>query len=123
MLNDGRWKVETGGFWRTLWSIVIRDVECSAWLVTNKKTGEEWRLTDEEETFLRDISERVNVVQFAPEFRYRSKTERKKLSQRVLADCLEAIAMKRQGDSSEMEKLARLNQPELTTHGFALWEL
>ena len=123
VLNDLRWKVETGGFWRWLWSMIIRDIEYSNWLVTNKKTGEKWRLTDQEQTFLGDIAERVNTVQFAPEFRDKSKTEGKRLSQLALADFLEAIAMKRQGDISKMENLAGLNQPELTAYVFALWRL
>ena len=103
--------------------MIIRDIEYSNWLVTNKKTDEKWRLTDQEQTFLGDIAERVNAVQFTPEFRDKSKTERKKLSQLALADCLEAIAMKRQGDISKMENLAGLNQPELTVYVFALWGL
>ncbi len=123
VLNDNCWKVESGGLWRSLWSMIIRDLEYSNWLVTNKKTDEKWRLTDREQTFLRDIAERMNAVQSTPEFRDKSKTERKKLSQLALADCLEAIAMKRQGDTSKIENLAGLNQPELTAHLFTLWGL
>jgi hypothetical protein len=123
VLNDNRWKVETGGLWRVLWSMIIRDIEYSNWLVTNKKTGEKWRLTDQEETFLHDFAERVNAVQFAPEFQNQSKTERKRMSQLALADCLDAIAMSRQGEISRMEDLAGLNQPELTTHLYTLWGL
>ena len=123
VLHDVRWKVERGGFWRWLWSMFIRDIEYSNWLVTNKKTGEKWRLTHQEQTFLGDIAERVNAVQFTPEFQDKSKTERKRLSQLALADCLEAIAMKRQGDISKMEDLVGLNQPELTAYVFALWGL
>ena len=59
VLNDNCWKVESGGLWRSLWSIIIRDLEYSNWLVTNKKTDETWRLTHQEQTFLSDIA---NVV-------------------------------------------------------------
>ena len=103
--------------------MIIRDIEYSNWLVTNKKTDEKWRLTYQEQTFLGDIAERVNAVQFAPEFQDQSKTERKRMSQLALADCLDAIAMKRQGDSSKVENLAGLNQAELTAYVLALWEL
>ncbi len=123
VLNDNRWKVESGGLWRSLWSMIFRDLEYSNWLVTNKKTDETWRLTHQEQTLLSDIAERVNAVQFAPEFQNQSKTERKQMSQLALADCLDAIAMKSQGDSSKMETLAGLNQTELTEHVFALWGL
>ncbi len=121
VLNDNRWKVETGGLWRWLWSMIIRDVEYSNWLVTDKKTGETWRLTHQEQTFLGDIAERVNAVQFAPEFQNQPKSERKRWSQLALADSLGAIVMSRQGDKSKMENLAGLNQPELTAHLFTLW--
>ncbi len=123
VLNDNRWKVETGGLWSWLWSMIIRDVEYSNWLVTDKKTDEKWRLTYQEQTFLGDTAERVNAVQLAPEFQNQSKTERKRMSQLAFADCLGAIAISRQGDSSKMENLAGLNQPELTAHLFTLWGL
>ncbi len=123
VLNDNRWKVESGGLWRTLWSLITRDIESSNWLVTDKKTDETWRLTSKEQTFLSDIAEHVNAVQFSLDFQNRSKTERKRMSQVSLADCLDAIAMSRRGDNSKMDNLAGLNQPELTAHLFTLWGL
>ncbi len=103
--------------------MIVRDVEYSNWLVTDMKTDEKWRLTYQEQTFLGDIAERVNAVQFAPEFQDQSKTERKRMSQLALADCLDAINMSRQGNISIMENLAGMNQPELTAHLFTLWGL
>lgn len=123
ILNDNRWRAESGGLWRTLWSLITRDIESSNWLVTNKKTGETWRLTYQEQTFLGDFAERVNAVQFAPDFQNHSKSERKQWSQLALANCLGAICMSRQGDKSKMEYLAGLNQPDLTAHLFTLWGL
>ncbi len=121
VLNDSRWKVESGGLWRTLWSLITRDIESSNWLVTEKKTGETWRLTSQEQTFLSDIAERVNAVQFGPDFQNQTQTERNRKSQVAFADCLDAMAMSRQGDHSKMDNLAGLNQPELIAHLFTLW--
>ena len=44
ILNDVRWKVETGGVCRSIWSLIFRDLKYSNWFVTNKITGEKWRL-------------------------------------------------------------------------------
>jgi len=123
VLNDNRWKAESENLWRTLWSLITRDIESSNWLVTDKKTGKTWRLTYQEQTFLSDIAERVNAVQFSLDFQNRSKTERKRMSQVSLADCLDAIAMSHRGDNSKMDNLAGLNQPELTAHLITLWGL
>ena len=123
VLNDNRWKAESESLWRTLWSLITRDIESSNWLVTDKKTGETWRLTSKEQTFLSDIAERVNAAQFSPDFQNQSKTERKRMSQVALADCLDAIAMSRRGDNAKMEDLAGMNQSEFTAHLFTLWGL
>jgi len=122
LLDDDHWKVETGGFWRSLWSLVIRDLEYSTFLVTNKRSGEIRRLPYQEQMFLVDFAERVNAVQFSPEFQDKSRSEQKRLSQIVFADCLEAIALSCEGDNSKLEHLQGLKQPELTAHVFALWK-
>ncbi len=123
VLNDNRWYAESESLWRTLWSLITRDIESSNWLVTDKKTGKTWRLTSQEQTFLSDIAEHVNAVQFSTDFQNQSKTERTRMSQVALADCLDAIAMSRRGDNAKMENLASLKQAELTAHLFTLWGL
>ena len=122
LLNNDRWKVVTGGTGRTLWSFISLNPSHANWFITDKKTGEEWRLSNEEHDFIGDIAERLNAVQFSPEFQEKSKTERNSLSLLVLADCLEAIAMQRLGDNSKSIHLANLNQAELTAHVFDLWD-
>ncbi len=123
LLDDDRWQVETGGAWRTLWSLFTRDLEYSNCLVTDKASGERWRLLHQEQEFLNGIAERVVAMQLSPEFQHKPKIERRRLSQIVNGDCLEAIAMKRRGDNSKMESLAGMNQPELTSYIFGLWKI
>ena len=123
LLNDDRWRVETGGVWRLLWPALRRDLDRSNWCVIDKKTGEKWQLQRDEQKFLEHVAERLLSPAFSLECFYKPKAERKRLAQIVLADCVDAIAMNRMGDNSKLEYLSGLSQPEFTAYAFALWDL
>jgi hypothetical protein len=124
LLDDDCWRVEQPGIWRALWSLVwscvVRENKVLNFQVTDKKLGEKWRLTHEEQELLNHLGERLGSLAWSPEYQDKPKLHQKKLLRLLLADIVRAISMNHQGDSSEIEKLGSMSQPEFHRYVLAL---
>ena len=103
-------EVWTAGFWRTVWSLIVRRPEASNWLVVNKRLhASRFRLLRPEQDFLEFLAQHLAALEMAPDYNDSTKKERRDREQRVLAEGLQAILSARSGDDGKLQRMKLLN--------------
>ena len=116
VLDTPRVFVESGGFWLTVWSLIKRKPEMSNWLVIDKETGMEFRLSNEEQDALNRPNEMVCSIFLSPDFQDIPKEVRLEALHSILEDYIVALISARQGDPSALQELQDRGLPEFTEY-------
>lgn len=124
-LDTNRVHVTLGGFWLSLLSLLRLKPELSNWLVLDKKTGMEFRLSYEEQDALNRPTEMVQSIFLSPDFQDTPKGIRKAALNSILEEYIVAIVSARQGDPSDLQELQNKGLGEFTDYvkqQLASWE-
>jgi hypothetical protein len=116
LLKDPRFEVWSAGFWLSLRSLVARNLELSNWLIFDKLNGRQFRLCIKEQNFLGMLSDHFHTSQFRIKWRSLHKVRRREVSQRVLADGVEAIIAARDGKLGKIDVLKSMNDCEFNEY-------
>ena len=116
LLDSPDYRLTTGGLWRSIWSLISRDLGFSNWLIVDKRHHSEFRLTVAEQEAMGTFAEHSCAMMLSPDYTSLSSQQKKNYEMTIVSDIVKALVAARCGDQEKWERFCSMSHLEFVEY-------